>query len=116
MRKVLLAFVAALAVAAASAQLAAADPTRHFTESFPIDCGGKTYLLVSKVGSSQVITVDGVPSNSVSVLFRLVLSGPSGSQTLVDKPLPKTAHLTVCTGPGDSPGETITAWTLITPG
>lgn len=108
MRKLSVAFVVALALSAVGS--AGADPTKHFTGSFAIQCGGTTYVIVEKPGSSNVITANGAPSNSVSVLFRLVVGG----ETIVDKPLPKTGHLRVCTGAFD--GEAFTAWTVITPG
>jgi hypothetical protein len=99
-----------LALSALFAQPAGADPTKHFTELFPITCGDVTYVLVSKQGSSTIITANGAPSNSVSVLFRLIIGG----ETIVDKPLPNTQHLQVCTGTSD--GLPLTAWTIITPG
>jgi hypothetical protein len=99
-----------LALSALFAQPAGADPTNHFTASFPITCGGVTYVIVEKAGSSNVITANGALSKSVSVLFRLVVGG----ETIVDKPLPKTQHLQVCTGAFD--GVPFTAWTIITPG
>lgn len=104
------AFVVALALSAVGAQAAGADPTQHFTTSFAIQCNGTTYVIVEKSGSSNVITVNGAPSNSVSVLFRLVF----GSTAVVDKPIPSTGHVQVCTGEAD--GMAFTAWTLITPG
>jgi hypothetical protein len=110
LRKLAVAFVIAFALSAVGAHSAGADPTKHFTGSFAIQCGGTTYVIVEKPGASHVITANGAPSNSVSVLFRLVIGG----ETIVDKPLPKTGHLQICTGAFD--GEAFTAWTLITPG
>ena len=114
MRKLLLLVVLVFALAAAAVPAASADPTRHFTESFPITCGGDVYVIVSKPGSSQVLTVNGDPSTAVSVLFRLVSTGPSGTTVLVDKPVPSNGKILVCTTEGLAPGETLTAWTLIT--
>jgi hypothetical protein len=47
---------------------AGGDPVRHF-DTFVIDCGsyGKAEI-VSKPGSSNVVTLDGAPSNSVALL------------------------------------------------
>ena len=113
MRKV--AVLAALAGFALAAPAANADPTVHFTESFAIQCGEDVYVIVAKPGTSQVLTVNGAPSNAVSVLFRLVNTTPGGeSTTLVDKPLPPNGKVLVCTSEGLAPGDTITAWTLIT--
>ena len=116
MRKVVSLVVLALALAAGVVPPAGADPTRHFTEAFPITCGNDVYVIVSKPGTSQVLTVNGDDSNAVSVLFRLVNTTPSGvATTLVDKPLPQNGKAVVCTTEGLAPGDVITAWTLITP-
>jgi hypothetical protein len=114
MRKFLLLVGLALALCASAVPAASADPTNHFTESFAINCGGDVYVIVSKPGASQVLTLNGAPSNAVSVLFRLVNTGTSGTTTLVDKPLPKNEKVLVCTTEGLAPGDTLTAWTLIT--
>jgi hypothetical protein len=65
--------VAALALLLGSAASAGADPTQHFTGSFDVFCGGNTLTIVDKPGSSNVITVNGQPSNSVSILFGLTI-------------------------------------------
>jgi hypothetical protein len=92
------------------AQPAGADPTKHFPPGLTTTCGGVTYVIVDKPGSSNVITANGAPSNSVAVLFRAVVGG----ETIVDKPLPRTQHLQVCTGIFE--GAPFTAWIVITPG
>ena len=61
--------LATLALLLGCAASAAADPTQHFTGTFDITCGGNTLTLVAKPGSSNVLTVNGEPSNSVSILF-----------------------------------------------
>jgi hypothetical protein len=65
--------VTALALLLGSAASAGADPTEHFTGSFDVFCGGNTLTVVDKPGSSNVITVNGQPSNSVSILFGLTI-------------------------------------------
>jgi hypothetical protein len=115
MRKSFISAVAAAALILVAVAPAGADPTRHFTGSFAINCGGVEHVIVEKAGSSNVLTVNGAPSNAVSVLFRLVVTTPEGTTTEVDKPLPKTGHVQICTGEFE-PGVAFTAWTLITPG
>jgi hypothetical protein len=66
-------FVTSLALLLGSAAAASADPTNHFTGSFDVICGGNTLTIVDKPGSSNVITVNGEPSNSVSILFGLTI-------------------------------------------
>lgn len=104
--------VAALIVA----PTAGADPTQHFTVSFPISCGGQTYLLVSKPGASQIISIDGQPSNAVSVLFGITVVDNSTGLVVFEFHKPATDHqrLTTCVDTS-TPGITATAQTLITP-
>jgi hypothetical protein len=66
-----LALFATLAVLLGSAVSAGADPTRHFSGTFELTCGNNTLTLVSKPGSSNVVTVNGEPTNSVSILLGL---------------------------------------------
>jgi hypothetical protein len=47
------------------------DGTLH--GSFDVFCGGNTLTVVDKPGSSNVITVNGQPSNSVWILFGLTI-------------------------------------------
>src|SRR5262245_22339638 len=65
--------VATLALLLGTAGSAGADPTQHFTESFDATCGGNTVTVVNKPGSSNVLTVNGEPSNSVSILFGITV-------------------------------------------
>jgi hypothetical protein len=93
-----------------------ADPTKHWTDSFTIVCGGHNYVIVSKPGSSNVITIDGQPSNSVSILFGLHVVDDQGNVFLdFRKPGAASAKATVCTDTSWPPGWTATAWTLLTP-
>jgi hypothetical protein len=96
--RVLLLILATTAAAAALAAPATADPTRHFDLSFTIVCGGHEYVIVSKPGSSNILTVDGQPSTGVSVLFGLYVTDENGD-VVVDfrKPGAASANATVCT-------------------
>jgi hypothetical protein len=62
-----------LALFVLSVAPAGADPTQHFSGTFDITCGGNTLTLVAKPGSSNVLTVNGEPSNSVSILFGITV-------------------------------------------
>jgi hypothetical protein len=111
-------FLAAVLFACAGllASTGNADPTNHWTDSFTIVCGGHEYVIVAKPGSSNVITVDGQPSNSVSILFALYVVDDQGN-VIVDfrRPGAATANATVCTDTSWPAGWTATAWTLLTP-
>ena len=106
----------ALVLAAVAAGPAGADPTRHWDESFTIVCGGHSYVIVSKPGSSNVITIDGQPSNAVSILFGIHVEDDQGN-VIVDfhKPALANQTFTTCTDTSWPPGWTATAETLITP-
>ncbi|MCA1706613.1 MAG: hypothetical protein LC808_26460 [Actinobacteria bacterium] len=109
------AVAAAVAAAGALASAAPADPTQHFG-TFTIACGGNTIVIVSKPGSSNVVTFNGEESTSVSILFGYHLEDASGN-VIVDFHKPVTEHmqLTTCTDTSVPPGFTGTAETLITP-
>ena len=103
----------ALAVAVGTAN---ADPTVHWSDSFTITCGGHTIVIVSKPGSSNVLTIDGQPSNAVSVLFGLHVEDDQGNVVLdIHKPALDHQQFTTCTDTSWPPGWTATAQTLITP-
>ena len=70
MRLLLATFVGALLLPVAFAN---ADPTNHFG-TFEINCGGHVLVIVDKPGSSTVVTFDGQPSTSVSILMGLRFS------------------------------------------
>jgi len=107
---------ASLAAALIVAPTAGADPTQHFSDSFPITCGGHTYLLVSKVGASQIVSIDGVPSNSVSILFGITVVDNATGAVLFESQKPSIDHQQYTTCVDHSvPGITATALTLLTP-
>jgi len=64
----LLTILGGVVIALAAASSATADPVRHF-DSFVIDCGPYGIAeIVSKPGTSQVVQLDGAPSNSIALL------------------------------------------------
>lgn len=64
----LLATLATASVAVVLAAGATADAVRHF-DTFVLDCGSYGQAeIVSKPGSSTVVTLNGAPSNSVALL------------------------------------------------
>jgi hypothetical protein len=67
-KRLISAIVLALACLATAAAPASADPVRHFGV-FTINCGNDVYVIVSKPGSSNVVSVNGMPSNSISILM-----------------------------------------------
>lgn len=93
---------------------AGADPTNHFTESFTILCGGHSIVIVAKPGSSNVVTFDGQPSTSVSILFGLHVTDPEGN-TVIDFRKPGRQPVQTCTDTSWPSGFTATAETIITP-
>jgi len=93
---------------------AGADPTNHFTVSFTIICGGQSLVIVSKPGSSNVITVNGQSSTSVSVLFGLHVTDDQGN-VVVDFQKPGNPPVQTCTDTSWPSGWTATAETIITP-
>ena len=111
-------FLASLFVGALLAGVLAsdvgADPTQHFTGSFTIVCGGNSFVIVSKPGSSNVVTVNGQPTTSVSVLFGLHVTDDQGA-TVIDFRRPGNQPVQTCTDTSWPPGWTATAETIITP-
>jgi hypothetical protein len=93
---------------------AGADPTLHFTGTFVITCGGNTLTLVAKPGSSNVLTVNGQPSNSVSVLLGVTVT-ENGEVVLDMQKATNNPNSTVCEEPTGVPGETVTVRVINTP-
>jgi hypothetical protein len=71
-KRLISAIVLAVVYLASASAPASADPVRHF-ENFTIHCGSDTYVISSKPGSSNVITMNGAPSNSISILMGLTV-------------------------------------------
>jgi len=97
----------------AFASVASADPTAHFS-TFTIHCGGNVYEIVSKPGSSNVVTVNGLPSTSVSVLMGLTITVSGETVFEFHKPFTEHQSFTVCRDeePG---GVVVVAEVLFTP-
>jgi hypothetical protein len=93
---------------------AGADPTHHFTVTFTIVCGGQDLVIVAKPGSSNVVTVNGEDSTSVSVLFGLHVVDNLGN-VVVDFRRPGNQPVQACTDTSWPTGWTATAQTIITP-
>jgi hypothetical protein len=93
---------------------AGADPTNHFTESFTIICGGHAIVILDKPGSSNVVTFEGQPSTSVSILFGLQVTDDGGN-TVIDFRKPGNQPVQTCRDTSAPAGFTATAETLITP-
>ena len=98
----------------AIAPAAGADPTQHFSATFTIICGGNALEIVAKPGSSNVVTVNGQPSNSVSILFGLHVTDDHG-QTVIDFRKPGNQPVQTCRDTSWPSGWTATAETIITP-
>jgi hypothetical protein len=113
----LVACLAGLAVAAG----AAADPVRHF-ETFLLDCGDFGLVeIVSKPGASQVVEIDGAPSNSVAQLkrYELFIGGEFVDFTPGSQYQPPgqqdRGNLVVCFDTTLTLPDYLKAWVLFTP-
>jgi hypothetical protein len=106
--------MATLALLLGSAASAGADPTQHFTGTFVATCGGNTLTVVAKPGSSNVLTVNGEPSNSVSILLGLTET-QNGVVVSDFQKATNNPNSTVCDLPTGVPGDTITVRVINTP-
>lgn len=93
---------------------AGADPVQHFG-TFTIQCGADTLVIVSKPGSSNVVTVNGVPSNSVSILMGIVVTVNGTVVEEFHKPYTRHQDVTICTEVNPGPGISVVAEVLNTP-
>ena len=96
------------------ASTAAADPVRHF-ETFTIQCGSDTLEIVSKPGSSNVVTVNGMPSNSVSILKGITVTVNGVVVEEFHKPFTEHQEVVICTEVDPGAGLVVVAETLLTP-
>jgi hypothetical protein len=96
-----------------STATASADPTNHFG-TFEITCGGHSLVIVSKPGSSNVVTFDGQPSTSVSILKGLTYTVDGVVVEEFHKPFTSHQDVTVCTET-PAPGELVVVETILTP-
>ena len=113
-RSLALLFTSMLLAFGALASGAGADPTNHFTVTFTIICGGNDLAIVAKPGSSNVVTVNGQPSTSVSVLFGLHVVDDQGN-VVVDFRRPGHQPVQSCTDTSWPSGWTASAYSIISP-
>ena len=112
MKRLALMVYALVAAAAAITGSAGADPIQHF-DTFTIHCGSDTFVLVSKPGSSNVVTINGMPSNSVHILMGVVLTVDGQVVEEFHKPYASNQDVRICRD--SAPGVTIVAEVLTTP-
>ena len=67
MKRSVIAIALALVYLASAAKPVSADPIQHFS-TFSITCAGTVFEIVSKPGSSNVVTVNGVPAFQLAPL------------------------------------------------
>jgi len=116
-KRLIAAIVLTLAFLASLSAPASADPVQHFP-TFTITCAGNVFVIVSKPGSSNVVTVNGEPSNSVSILMGLTVTVNGAIVFEFHKPyaLNHSEQIAVCTGNDLPPGVTVVAESKFTPG
>jgi hypothetical protein len=98
-----------------STGVAGADPTQHFVDAFDITCGGDTYTVVSKPGSSNVLTVNGEPSNSVAGPLFGITVREGGEVVFEFQRVENNPNVIVCEGHPEEPGVEVTLRVIITP-
>jgi len=111
------AIVLAVVYLASASAPASADPVQHFS-TFTITCGGNTFVLVSKPGSSNVVTVNGMPSNSISVLMGLTITqnGKTVFEFHKSYTLNHNDRIAICTENDVPEGVTVVGEVKFTPG
>src|SRR5438876_4904460 len=72
-KRMVAAVVIAFGYLASSSAPASADLVGHFS-TFSITCAGNVFEIVSKPGSSNVVTVHGGRSNSISILMGITVT------------------------------------------
>ena len=117
MKRSIAAIALALGYLASAAKPASADPIQHFS-TFSITCAGNVFVIVNKPGSSNVVTVNGVPSNSVSILMGLTITVDGVVVFEFHKPytLNQSERTAICTENGDPPGVIVVAEVKFAPG
>ncbi len=104
-----------LAILAVGAGGANADPVQHFFGTFAIQCGSDTLVLVAKPGSSKVVTINGIPSNSVAILMGEIVTVDGVVVQEFHKPYTENQDVTTCIDLTTGPGITAVYELLITP-
>ena len=89
------------------------DPTNHFG-TFTLTCGEHTLVIRNQPGASNVVTFDGEPSTSGSVLKGLTFSIDGEVVLEFHKQFVEHQDVTICTA-GEAPGELLVVETLLTP-
>jgi hypothetical protein len=97
-----------------STGVAGADPTQPFVDAFDITCGGDTYTVVSKPGSSNVLTINGEPSNSVTAFFGMTVR-VDGEVVFEFQKAENNPNVIVCEGHPEDPGVEVTLRVINTP-
>jgi hypothetical protein len=92
---------------------ASADPTNHFG-TFEITCDGHSLVIADKPGSSNVVTFDGQPSTSVSILQGLTVTVDGVVVEEFHKPFTSHQEVTACTEV-TPPGVLVVVETILTP-
>jgi hypothetical protein len=104
----------ALAAGVVGVGSAMADPVNHFG-TFSAQCGSDTLVLVAKPGSSNILTINGVPTNSVSILMGITVTVDGVVVEEFHKPYTQNQQVTVCDEIDPGPGTTIVVEVLNTP-
>lgn len=117
MKRLIAAIVLALVYLASASAPASADPVNHFS-TFTITCAGKVFVIVSKPGSSNVVTVNGVPSNSISILMGLTITDHGVVVFEFHKPyaLNHEERIAICSESDLPAGVTVVVESKFTPG
>jgi hypothetical protein len=115
-KRLIAAIVLALVYLASASAPASADPAKFST--FTITCAGTTFEVISKPGSSNVVTVNGVPSNSVAILMGITVTDHGVVVVDFHKPyaLNQADRIAVCTENGHPEGLIVIVEVKITPG
>jgi hypothetical protein len=93
---------------------ASADPVQHFG-TFTVQCGDDTLVLVGKPGSSTVVTINGQPSTSVSILMGITVTVNGVVVEEFHKPFTQNQDVTICSDVDPGPGVSVVAEVLNTP-
>jgi hypothetical protein len=105
----------ALMILAIGVGSAKADPLNHFTGTFASQCGSDTIVVVAKPGSSNVVSINGVPTNAVAVLMGLKVTENGVVVQEFHKPYSQNHDVLTCVDLTTPPGTTAVYEILITP-
>jgi hypothetical protein len=105
----------ALIVMAVGAGSAKADPLNHFTGTFSSQCGSDIVVVIAKPGSSNVVSINGVPTNAVAVLMGLKVTVDGVVVQEFHKPYSQNHDVLTCIDLTTPPGTTAVYEILITP-